>query len=758
MKSNYLSNFIPYFRIESLSLLHTMKKGKELLSMHRIRVILLLTIFLLSFNPTLPKAEFLKDIEIIVEVDGDPYQQKAYIEQYYPTIDVIEVYHTLFQGLALKAKQHQLQSLARESFIRNTYDVQTYQIQAEPPINQSVPFLLQSETHSTTQTYTGKGVKIGIIDTGIDYTHPDLQANYHGGFDLVDYDEDPMETTVDQGEPTIHGTHVAGIIAANGKMKGMAPDAALYSYRALGPGGAGTSIQVIAALEKAVNDGMDIVNMSLGNTVNGPDWPTSMAVNRAVKKGLSIVIANGNAGPEDWTVGSPATATNAIAVGASTPQVQTAAIYDRFAKKEFPLTPIAGAASWNLQRDYPLIDVGKAEQDIDNMRGKIALIERGTLTFTEKVEKAAAAGAEAVLIYNNEDGAFQASLETESAIPAATISKQAGEWLKQQVHKQSYWVETIYHQSQDQITAFSSRGPVTANWAIKPEIVAPGAEIWSTVPNGQYQALQGTSMAAPHIAGALALVKEAHPDWTPAQLKGAILTQAVPLQDEGQLYQPIEQGMGRIALAEAINTKTILHQSLLTFGKITSGKQRVTAKLNIENLDDQPNVFHFDIPKQEQGLRWYLPQAITVPPKETVSVTIKLDVNSTLLESGVHQGWIQLSNQVDSFMLPYLFVNQTADYPKAMGLELEMAPLDSNNYTCRLYLPEEVAEVTVDLYDPDTLAFVQSLLTMTDQPEGMLEATLKQKQLPDQGYYIADISIVSKQKEVFHEQSGIFIE
>lgn len=169
-----------------------------------------------------------------------------------------------------------------------------------------------------------------MIDTGIDYTHPDLRKSYKGGYDLVDFDQDPMETTEEQGIPTLHGTHVAGIIAANGEMKGVAPEAELYGYRALGPGGTGTSVQVMAAIEQAVEDKMDIINLSLGNTINGPDWPTSIAVNRATEQGVTVVIANGNTGPDPWTVGSPATADSVIAVGASTPQIEHPYLYDRF--------------------------------------------------------------------------------------------------------------------------------------------------------------------------------------------------------------------------------------------------------------------------------------------------------------------------------------------------------------------------------------------------------------------------------------------
>src|SRR5699024_9534113 len=95
------------------------------------------------------------------------------------------------------------------------------------------------------------------------------------------------------------------------------------AYRALGPGGTGTSIQVMAAMEEAVRDGVDIINLSLGNTVNGPDYPTSKAVNEASKQGVAVVVANGNAGPENWTVGAPATSAAAMAVGAYEAESQT---------------------------------------------------------------------------------------------------------------------------------------------------------------------------------------------------------------------------------------------------------------------------------------------------------------------------------------------------------------------------------------------------------------------------------------------------
>ncbi|GGM32638.1 minor extracellular protease vpr [Paraliobacillus quinghaiensis] len=719
----------------------------------------LLIITIMLILPLIPvdAADRLDDHSIIIEVDGDPHQQKEYLKTYQPNIEVLEVFDTLFQGLALRGKQHQLKRLGEFDFVKNTYPVHTYQTNKETPINQSVPFLLKDGGKTDTQSFTGKGVKVGVIDTGIDYTHPDLEKNYQGGFDLVDYDDDPMETTIEQGPPTIHGTHVAGIIAANGKMKGIAPDADLYAYRALGPGGAGTSVQVMAALERAVKDGMDIINMSLGNTINGPDWPTSVAVNRAVEHGVSMVIANGNSGPANWTVGSPATATKAIGVGASTPIITTPIIVDHFEEKEIALTPLIGTNEWDLNRKFQLVDGGIGDKPIPNARGKIVLMKRGKISFTEKVQQAEAQGARAVLIYNNEEGPFQGGLEATTTIPAATISQENGEWLFNQTKKQKYWLETTYVTSQDLMADFSSRGPVTANWNIKPEIVAPGAGITSTIPGG-YQTLQGTSMAAPHIAGALAVLKEAHPDWSPEQLKGALLTQALPLEHGDKRYEPIDQGMGRVQLDKAINTDTIITNPLLAFGKIDTNKEIQKVQFEIENVSEKKQTFSIDLPDQTKGLRWYTPRTIAVKPGETKAISVGLGVTSRQLAEGLHQGWLLLKGSNQTFSLPYLFVNQTADFPKAAGFELALDQYNKDNYRYSLYVTEPAKEIKVDLYDPDTMVFVQTILNLEEHSVGVVEGDLPVKNLPNQGQYIANIIVVATNGNTFHQQASILIE
>lgn len=690
---------------------------------------------------------------IEVEENQDPEAEKAWIETYYPTIEVIEVFDTLFNGLAVQGKVHQLRRLTGQAFVKKTYPVQTYKIPTETETTNIEKEL--SEPHSALTieednrltSYTGKGVKVGVIDTGIDYTHPDIEPNFRGGYDLVDLDDDPMETQIEQGMPTVHGTHVAGIIGANGMMRGVAPEVELYGYRALGPGGSGSSVQVIAALEKAVKDGMDIINMSLGNAVNGPDWPTSVAVNRAVEKGVSLVIANGNSGPDNWTVGSPATATDAVGVGASTQQQTIPIIEDVFHNKQIPLTPVLGAANWDITRDYPLIDGGIGDEPLADARGKIVLFERGELTFSEKVKQAEAAGAKAALIYNNSTEPFQAGLEEETNLPVATISNADGEWLLNKINEGPYWASTNQQTLDNQIAPFSSRGPVTVNWEIKPEIVAPGVDIVSTIPDG-YQALQGTSMAAPYIAGSLALLKEAHPDWTPAQLKGALLTQARPIMNQ----QPIEQGMGEIRIHDAINTPIIINDPLLAFGKIDDRKTRQQIDLEIENVSDEVQNFSFSIPEQKRGIRWHLPQSFTIDPGEKVTKQVELEITSNWVDEGLHQGYLSLRGGNKDYQLPYLFVNQTADYPKAMGFELQFEPLNDEAVFYQMYLAEDVDHLVIDLYDPQTFAYIETIVDRRELEAGIVEGEIDIDKILTQGAYLINVKIVTDEVETDYQQ------
>ena len=181
------------------------------------------------------------------------------------------------------------------------------------------------------QYITGKGTTIAIVDTGIDYTHPDLGGCFGptckvvGGWDFQNNDADPKD---DMG----HGTHCAAIAASNGTLKGVAPDAKLYAYKVLNSRGSGYMSTVIAGIERAMdpnNDGdysdhADVISMSLGAYGGTPDDPASVASDRAVDAGVVVVVAAGNSGPSYYSVGSPGTARKVITIGASSKDDQIA--------------------------------------------------------------------------------------------------------------------------------------------------------------------------------------------------------------------------------------------------------------------------------------------------------------------------------------------------------------------------------------------------------------------------------------------------
>ena len=224
-----------------------------------------------------------------------------------PTASITRQYTESFSGIAVEVSREELES-----------------IQALPGvarIMRDAPVRAFSAGSSDTFTpaaqdnvfVTGRGIRVGVIDTGIDYTHEALGgalgAVVDGGYDFVNNDADPMD---DNG----HGTHVAGIIAGNSStLHGKATSAKLYAYKVLDASGVGLTSTVLAGLEQAIKDSMSVINMSLGSSVGDPSDPLCEAVNRAVEAGIVVVAAAGNSG-ENGSIGSPAAAALALTVGA----------------------------------------------------------------------------------------------------------------------------------------------------------------------------------------------------------------------------------------------------------------------------------------------------------------------------------------------------------------------------------------------------------------------------------------------------------
>lgn len=693
--------------------------------------------------PPLPKISISKPTTAVVLLE-QPFK-KEQIEatlKNYPSLKLRNVYKHAINGFSVEGTKKELAKLEQEPYIQHVSEVSIYQVTLE----ESVPFIGGDQARRfydpSKQRITGKGVKVGVVDTGIDYTHRDLKLAYRGGKDLVDGDQDPMETKGASDYATFHGTHVAGIIAANGKLKGVAPEAEIYAYRALGPGGSGDTEQVLLAIDAAIEDKVDVLNLSLGNNVNGPDLPISLALNKAVDLGIVAVTSNGNSGPDVWTVGSPGTAEKAISVGASTPPIKVLNLVYGLGteKKEVSLTPVQGAKEWLLVSTEEIIDGKLGEKkDVKDVAGKIVLIERGKLTFYEKINNAKKAGAKAVIIFNNTKGTFTAGLEKEINFPAVTIPKKDGQQIRSMLfRKEGQTVSFIYRKNQDQLADFSSRGPVTVTWAIKPDLLAPGVDIDSTVPSG-YMSLAGTSMSAPHVAGACALLKQAHPTWTPEQIKSALMSTAKPLiNSKQQWYHTYEQGAGRLQIAEALKADTLLYPSSLAFGMYTKRGGIVEHKetLVVENTSKYPRHYSFLVPLKEKGMNWKLPTLFTVQPGKKKRLSIGLQVNPSEMEKGVYDGYLTLLEGTKKISLPFLYVKDEPNYPRVMGFEFGQGD-NKDTYRYEMYLPRGADEFGIALYQADSLAFAGFMDWGRPGPQGLVKKELTSKDLPPAGVYKA---------------------
>jgi len=515
-----------------------------------------------------------------------------------------------YNGVSMTIPANQVESLMQSDVVQAIYKDTTFTI--EPPaIAESEGKTGKSEKTESTVTgdpvsflgvdklhkegITGEGVKVAVIDTGIDYNHPDLKDAYKGGYDFVNNDNDPMETTYEDWKKsglaefaangsayyTDHGTHVSGTIASQAKgnsdisVKGIAPDADLYVYRVLGPYGSGISSNIIAAIDQAVVAGMDVMNLSLGAALNDPYFPTSTAINYAVLSGVTTVVAAGNSGPGFYSVGSPGAAALALTVGASDISMPITTLKGNIASESsIELQTMARSFSDDLTtfkgKSLEMVDVGlggDADYVNKDVTGKIALVERGTYALVDKIKFAKKYGAKAVLLTNNVEGHVGAYLgEASGFIPTFSVTKQDGQVLKSKVaagnNKFTFTDVTVSKTEGDKLADFSSRGPTLKTFDVKPEVVAPGVSILSTEPayltnpetpndySGAYARKNGTSMATPHVAGISALMLQANPNLQPSDIKTLLMNTSEPLNGD---YLTYEQGAGRVDPYEAIH-------------------------------------------------------------------------------------------------------------------------------------------------------------------------------------------------------------
>ena len=551
-------------------------------------------------------------------------------------------------GVAVRVPTAQLAAVAALPGVKAIWPL----VPKRPNNATSVPLIGAPAVWGGTSKATGAGTTIAVIDTGIDYLHPDfggsgLKTDYDaidttvrgsafptakvaGGYDLVgdNYNASDSTNATPQPDPNPidcvkvadpgslgHGSHVAGTAAGLGVLKsgatytgaytnaldfgqfrigpGVAPEAKLYAYRVFGC--EGSSEVIAAAIDAAIDpngdgdpsDHVDVINMSLGidygTNIDYPGDPDITATNAAVKAGVIVVASAGNAGDTYYIAGGPSSADGAISVAASD---DGGSVADGF--RVTAPAAIAGdyAAVNSAQWDWsgkpdaagtlvypPTQRDGCAPFSLSNtaiITGHIALLNWAgdTCSSAQRVNNAATAGAIGVIIVYDQPVIDFDPLGS-PRIPAVVTLPSVGQTLKDTLVTQPE-VNVVLTKDLisslrftnpelvDTLASFSSRGPRSLDGVLKPDITAPGETIFSVKigPGGQGQTLSGTSMAAPHVAGTMALLRELHPSYSVAELKALAMNTATNdvragESPDAQIYGPARVGAGRVDVPNA---------------------------------------------------------------------------------------------------------------------------------------------------------------------------------------------------------------
>jgi uncharacterized protein (TIGR03437 family) len=589
----------------------------------------------------------------------------------------------------------------------------------------------------------GAGIKIGIIDSGIDQNHAGFQdaslkppsgfpkgdANYTNNKVIVARSYVALDAAVwdtpddySARDRMGHGTAIAMIAAGVqntgplATIQGVAPKAFLGNYKIFGsPGVNDYAYQsaLVAALTDAVNDGMDVVTLSLAEGDPATSGPLDVdpscggdthcdiraeAVENAVKLGMVVVTAAGNDGdtapnyPTLNSIHTPGTAPDAITVGASmNSHVFYQAVHVNSSGAPANLQNIRALFGNGPQASTspaPLRDVAQLQNDglacsalpAGSLAGAIALIQRGTCIYSNKAIDAQNAGAVGVVIYREAGSDTPLSMFAQDAgIPAVMIGNTDGVALKNYLAANPGATVTL-DLTQTPVSApantmwpSSSRGPSIGNFGstqtfvIKPELVAPGADLYTAAqkldPNGDaynatgYTSVTGTSYAVPMVAGAVALVKQNHTTWTPAQLKSAVVNTATQdVTDGGVTARANSVGAGKLSLGDAINVAATLDPATLCFGAITSTTVNSSLALKITNAGSSTATFVLQVqPRDTSSATVALSQtSVTLGPGASSS-TLTVSLKGSRPSPGTYEGFIVITGAGPTLRVPYLY-------------------------------------------------------------------------------------------------------
>ncbi|KAI2613328.1 subtilisin-like protein [Hypoxylon sp. NC1633] len=481
-----------------------------------------------------------------------------------------------------------------------------------------IPHVMTQVDKLRAKGITGKGIKIGIIDSGVDYTHPALGGCFGGadclftyGNDIVGDDYNGDNIPVPDADPYDgcggHGTHVSGIIAAQANelgFTGAAPGVTLGMFRVFGCTGGAANDVLIDAYMQAFEAGSNIITASIGGSSGWSEDPWSVAVSRIVAAGVPCTVSAGNDGSIGMFYASTASngknITSIAAIDSEvTPLLLTESNFaiDDGEEQSFGYA-LGEPGEWtnvSLPLWAPSFDITEAAQACEtfpdntpDLSGYIVLIRRGTCTFVQKATNAAQFGAKYVLFYNNVAvGAIgpAASEVTDILATGMVLASQGESWVKSLEAGANVTLNmldpltapvSLSYQSNTITGGFASSFTTwnpTFEMDIKPQLASPGGNILSTfpIPLGTYAVLSGTSMACPLVAAIFALVSEVRGTLDPATIENLLSATANPqlLNDGTQTYPalaPVMQvGAGIVQAYDAAYATTLLSKSSLAF-------------------------------------------------------------------------------------------------------------------------------------------------------------------------------------------------
>lgn len=605
---------------------------------------------------------------------------KAWLRANLPQARVSGEFDIALNAISVKLGGATLAQVAASPLVRSAqYQGLYYPNAADPDL--AVVRAIEAWAKAGGAATAGAGVKVAIVDSGIDQGHP--------CFSDVGYPEQAQvgnrsftnnkviaakvfnnKTPSQRYTPEAidsHGTHVAGTVACNFetptavdgvtlpyKMSGVAPRALLGNYNVF-PGAVGNarSEDILNALEAAYADGFDVANMSLGGGASGIQDLLTVAVDNLDRANMVVTISNGNEGPGYRTVGSPGSAARGLTAGASSVghelfhvltvnHVGYRAVKGGFGVNEAsgPLQVLADAAS-------PPNGLSLACNPFTagSLTGNVALISRGACSFSVKLRHVQAAGGVGAIVVNNAPGSIVMGGDgtaDQPTIPgfmvdpgSAAALKAAGGTLAKLPQLGTY--EAVAS-NDDVIADFTSWGPTDVDVRVKPDVMAPGVNIVSSIPRGYcggapcFAFFNGTSMAAPHLAGSAAIVRQQHPGWSAAAVRSAIVNtadrQVIKSLDGTRIVTDANQvGTGRENLLAAVQASVALDPVSLSFGAVPAGSgQSLQRSVQLTNLSSAAQTFSLQVTEASGAAVAFAVsgESVTLAPGASVSVAVSM--------------------------------------------------------------------------------------------------------------------------------------